>query len=477
MFDPKRYDTRMRDPEGKRKKPSVADPRMPKEAALRRPPEERFDAKRAEEPMPRRKKEPHARSATRTWGSLAVLGILALGVWRLTAGAVAQGLALVVLGALGGFVGGWRNRNVHDEIEAGHVAHPRRALRRPPKPKTHGRSRASVSPPPRVLAQRSGSDRPKKGASVFAIILGLSSIGTLAGAVTRGCDARRPSPAANRTVPPRVAHRIVPPRVEDWTAHLPPSAPSRISGGVLFGPTRALSRVRLSMTTRDGEPVQVETSDRGSFVLNGIGAASAVFEIQGTVDLGGDRSTSTRLHTGTRAGRVPVDTRHAFLLIADRHAGVRFHEPAVIRVAATNGLARGEGTWQPEQDVALVTGLARGGFHDVLVQARSEQLACLVERVAPGQEVVVTMRSSVGMFGRLRLPAGTAPADVEVVLTHGGLRVRAQVYDDGTFQATLLPHDSWWNVTASPWRTADATPATLGGVHAGSGREILLDLR
>ena len=53
MFDPKKYDTRMRDPEGKRKEPPVEEQRqVPQEARLRRRSRERFDEKRAEEPLP-----------------------------------------------------------------------------------------------------------------------------------------------------------------------------------------------------------------------------------------------------------------------------------------------------------------------------------------------------------------------------------------------------------------------------------------
>ena len=230
------------------------------------------------------------------------------------------------------------------------------------------------------------------------------------------------------------------------------------------------------MTAPNGRSVRSETDEHGVFVFDDVPDNRAVFEVRGAVHLGAHPPTVKRLNAGTRAGTVPVHPGHAFLLLLDEPTGRPGRGEARLQVAATNGDASGTGVWSLAHPVALVTGAATDAFYDVLVQSPSGKRAVLVECVAAGQQVVVALDPSTTVHGRVELPPGASPRDVEVVLTHGRLRVPARVSEHG-WQVDHLPRDSWWDVTAR-WRGRDdPRQTTQTGIHAGSEPPVVLDLR
>ena len=486
MFDPQKYDTRMRDPEGKRKKPSeeALHRHLPDEARLRRRPETRYDEKRAESPLPRPEKKARTRSAPRAWWPLAALGFVVLVVWRFAAGEVGQGLVLLALAGLGLLVFSARRRTLRPSRPP-----PRPAGRQRIQPRTRpaGARPRRGTPPPLPAHRRAHGTTPAQRMSAWGIVVALSAVGSVAGAISKACKPGRTDRSVHRVewqepspvrVAPPVPHVPSPPRDPlaplEWRPHVPPAAPDRITGAVLFGAERAVPRVGVLAQTAAGRSVQGAADEHGVFVFDEVTEAHAELEVHGAVHLGAHPRPTARLAAGTHAGTIPVHPDHALLLLVDKSLGWFSKDRADVQVAATNGELRGEGTWPLPHEVALVTGLARAEFYDVLVQARGDELAGLVERVAPGQRVVVTMKPASTVSGRVELSPGARSIDVEIVLTHGELRVTTRVAADGAWRAPCLPRDSWWDVTAGH---AEGRAATHRGVHAVDGASLVLDLR
>ena len=330
MFDPKKYDTRMRDPEGKRKKPPVEEHRqVPREARLRMRSEERFDAKRAEEPLPSREKGPRTRSAPRSWWHLAVVGLLVLMVWRFAAGDVGQGLVLLILGALGFFFAATRRR----KTDPGNAPAPSPGYAplppRPGVPRPARRRRAKPRPTPTRKRKRSVGER----ISAWMMVSIITAVYLLGDRDQQGVQVRssaaRPAPGGVAGAAEGEGHAAVPPvqpprvrrAVLDWPFHLPPGAPRRISGAVLFGRSAPCRTSRSSMTL-DKRPIRPERDGRARRVRVRRRARHPR-AVRGA-GRGAPRSPSARtlkrLNAGTRAGTVPIHPGHAFLLRLDEPA-------------------------------------------------------------------------------------------------------------------------------------------------------------
>ena len=319
----------------------------------------------------------------------------------------------------------------------------------------------------------------------------LSTFGSIVG-VTRSCSpdqAWRSTSRIERVEQPRtrispdlldpapVSTRLQDRRsIAEWRAHLPAAAPDRISGAVLFGGRHAVEHVDLVLAPSNGRSVLGRTDEHGVFVFDDIGSPSARVEVRSDIHFSPHARDARHLKTGVRGAEIQLSPHHALLLRFDALQGRAAGEEAFVQVAATNTRAHEYGTWPAACATALVTGLRPAGLYDVLVQVPHPGRSALVERVAPGQEVVVELQPSTTAFGHVELPAGASPDDLEVELTHGWLRIQARV-SGSDWRADHLPRGSWWDVTARCTDGVDVRTTTQTGIHAGGDSPVVLDLR